>query len=304
MSSKRLSIATVTDGRPGNAVQARGLAEAIARLRDADIVAHDVDVKPLLRETLLRLTGRPLRRGPRADLVIGAGRRGNLVAAEARAGGSPAVAILRPSFPLNRYDAVVVPEHDGLTGANVLTTLGSLNALSAERIAGAAADLQPLPPRTLVALVGGPSRTATFEAEEEAALVSDLCRFAAEGYAIAATPSRRTPPNVIEQMRAAVPGIAIWDGTPPNPYPGWLHGAAAILVTADSVNMASEAAATGTPVFISGTDRIAPKFRRFHAALARRGITRPAAEGPAEWTYAPLREADRIAPLILERLGL
>ena len=75
-------------------------------------------------------------------------------------------------------------------------------------------------------------------------------------------------------------------------------------MTRDSVNMASEAAATGRPLFISDTGRIAPKFTRFHDTLRKSGITRNAADGPTTWNYTPLHEADRIAPEVLSRLDL
>ena len=294
----------VTDGRPGNRVQAEGLARAITALRTADMSIHDVEVNPFWRRLALHVLPRGAGAVPQADLVIGAGRRGNLVAATARRRGAKAVAILTPPAPLSWFDAVVVPEHDGLTGPNVLTTLGSMNTLTPARIAKAARALPPLPERSLVALIGGPSKSARFDAAGTGRLLSDLARFAASGYALHATPSRRTPPETVEALRARFPDMVMWDGATPNPYPGWLHSAAAILVTRDSVNMASEAAATGLPVFVSDTGTVAPKFERFHTELRRRGITRDAAEGPAEWTYPPLDEAARIAPLLLERLGL
>jgi mitochondrial fission protein ELM1 len=67
------------------------------------------------------------------------------------------------------------------------------------------------------------------------------------------------------------------------------------VVTADSVNMASEAAATGRPVFVSPVDRLEAKHRRFHAALQEAGISRPFAGELDDWRYPPLREAERAA---------
>ncbi|WP_316015226.1 mitochondrial fission ELM1 family protein [Roseobacter sp. HKCCA0434] len=298
MSQGRLRIAIVTDGRPANRVQAEGLAEAIARREEADIQRHDVNVKPLWPTLALRARLPHLMDVPQADLVIGAGRRGNLVAAAARRAGAKSVAILRPPLPLSHYDAVVVPDHDRLLGDNVVTTLGALNALTPGRIAEAARNIAPLPPRTLAVLIGGPSRSADFGPSGEARLIEDLDGFAAEGWTLAATPSRRTPEGLMDRLTARFPRMIAWNGAPPNPYPGWLSHAEAILVTADSVNMASEAAATGKPVFVSGKSASDSKFAAFHAALAARGITRDAAHGPDHWTYPPLREADRVAPLV------
>jgi hypothetical protein len=105
-------------------------------------------------------------------------------------------------------------------------------------------------------------------------------------------------------LREKFPAARVWAGGAANPYPGVLGAAQAAMVTEDSVNMASEAATAGLPVYISGLGRIEEKFRRFHAALAERGCARPAADGPATWTYPPLAEADRVAALLADRLGL
>src|SRR5260370_8409950 len=79
------------------------------------------------------------------------------------------------------------------------------------------------------------------------------------------------------------------------------------MVTADSVSMISEAAATGNPVHILDLDGGNAKFARFHAAMQAAGITRPFSGRIESWCYpipddtapagAPLRE------LVLRRLG-
>ncbi|MEM9009678.1 MAG: ELM1/GtrOC1 family putative glycosyltransferase [Pseudomonadota bacterium] len=277
-----LRLAVLTDGRAGNRTLGLGVAEAIARQRPAEIVEGEEGLAE-------------------ADLIIGAGQAGNRAAARARRRlRRPAVAVLRPPLPWLRFDAIVVPEHDGLSGPGVFTTLGAPNRLTREGLARAGAD-HPLGPRALVALIGGPSRSAGFDAD---ALIADLARFRAAGFSLHATTSRRTPADLPDRLREARPEMMVWDGSGANPYPGWLAHAAAILVTADSVNMGSEAAATGRPIFISGEVRLARKLRHFHSALRARGIARPAADGPADWSYAPLAEADRIAPALIAHLGL
>jgi len=235
------------------------------------------------------------------DLVIGAGRRGNLAAFARARRGARAVAVLDPHLPFARFAAVILPEHDRRGGPGVIETLGAMNRLTPQAIAAAARPFPDLPAPRLAVLIGGPSRSAGFGAVGLEALLADLRRF--EGWSLLATPSRRTPPLVVEALRENLPGMWLWDGAGQNPYPGLLAAADAVLVTADSVNMASEAAATGKPVFVSGTPRPGSKHARFHAALRARGISRPAAEGPAEWRYTPLAEADRVAGRLAARLG-
>ncbi|MEL6679439.1 MAG: ELM1/GtrOC1 family putative glycosyltransferase [Pseudomonadota bacterium] len=285
ISDTPLHIALATDGRPGNLVQAQGLAEAIGRLRSVHIAPYETPRDG----TFFRPPDVGL-----AKLVIGAGRKGNILAARLRSSRCRAIAILRPPVPGLRYDAVIAPAHDAYRGA--IETLGAMNTLTPERIAEAGRTT-PLPPQTLVVLAGGPSKSATFDARSVDALGADIDRFRSAGYRVAATVSRRTP-VAAHAMLSQRADAGLWTGEGPNPYPGWLAHAAAVLVTEDSVNMASEVATAGLPLYISGTGRLAAKFQRFHATLADRGISRPAADGPQDWSYPPLREADRIATLL------
>jgi mitochondrial fission protein ELM1 len=109
--------------------------------------------------------------------------------------------------------------------------------------------------------------------------------------------------EVVEAASRPFPRI-LWNGEGANPYPDFLAHADAFLVTADSVNMTGEAAATGRPVLVFYPSGGSAKFRRFHAALEAYGATRPLPERVAEipdWTYEPLHSADIIAREIERR---
>jgi mitochondrial fission protein ELM1 len=216
-------------------------------------------------------------------------------------GGVRGVQIMTPGMRLSAFDAVVAPQHDGLGGPNVAPTLGALNDLTPERLAAEAARWRPrlghLPTPRVAVLVGGPSRGADFGARALEELLHGLTRLAVDGAGLMITPSRRTPKAVTNRLADALSGLGgwLWAGVGDNPYPGILGLADATVVTADSVNMASEAAATGRPVFVSPVDRLSAKHRRFHASLIEAGIARPFAGELATWSYAPLREAERAA---------
>ena len=75
------------------------------------------------------------------------------------------------------------------------------------------------------------------------------------GASFMVTPSRRTHKRLLDAAREATsesPRI-VWDGEGTNPYPGFLANADLLVVTADSVNMTGEAAATGRPVWRSSS---------------------------------------------------
>ncbi|MEC9431309.1 MAG: mitochondrial fission ELM1 family protein [Pseudomonadota bacterium] len=316
----------VTDGRPGNENPARALARALeghgfapAALRRAVPRGWAARLPAVLwRAIPARAGGWPFSAyenpdalaGPWPGLVISAGRRAAPAAAAMRAlsgGATRAVQILDPRMGAGAFDALVLPEHDGRAGAGIVTTLGSLSAVTPEAARAAAgpweARLAHLPRPRLAALIGGPSGSNRWgEAEGRAALAA-LGAARAAGWGLMVTPSRRTPPGLAAQMRDAAPEAFVWDGTGDNPYPGILGLADAALVTADSVNMASEAASAGLPVNVLPVAGLAPKLARFHAGLAARGASRDWSGAPQVWEVEALDEAGRVAASLAPSLA-
>ena len=118
------------------------------------------------------------------------------------------------------------------------------------------------------------------------------------------TPSRRTPAGLRAALAAGLGPGAVWDGAGANPYPGMLALAEAAVVTADSVNMASEAASAGLPVLVAGVSGLSAKLARFQADFAAAGRARPFAGRLETWPVAPLDEAGRVAAVLArEYLG-
>lgn len=316
-----LTIWAMSDGRAGNRAQSLGLAEALARRVPARIVEKTTIPGPRAAKLPARIwhmagkvlpgwpeaglaEGRASLEPPWPDLVIGAGRRvAPIVAALGRRHGCRTVQLLDPQMPLGAFDRVVAPAHDDLTGANVLTSVGSLGRLTPERIGAAAGGwakrLRHLAKPRLAVLIGGSSRSAPFLRRDQRHLVASLERLSGQ-YGIMATLSRRTPSNLGGAIAWTLgERHFLWNGDGDNPYPGILGLADAVLVTADSVNMACEAASSGLPVHIFPMEGLAPKLRRFHADLEARGASRPFEGRIRAWEYRPLAEADRIAQLLL-----
>ena len=306
----------LTDGRPGNENPALALAEALephgwpaAEVRRLALRGWSSRLPAQLWSALpAREAGWPfsgladpsVAARPWPSLVISAGRRAAPVAAAMkRLGGVKAVQILDPKA--GRFDAVITPEHDGLRGARVIPTLGSLSRVTPERARQAAELWRPrlagLPKPRLAALIGGPSGSARWTSADSGRLAGALRAAEAAGWGLMVTASRRTPPEVA----AALSGLRgfVWDGRGENPYPGILGLADAAAVTADSVNMASEAASSGLPVNVFDLPGLSLKLRRFHDALAGRGASRPWEDLPQTWEASPLREAERVAGVLV-----
>ena len=245
---------------------------------------------------------------PWPDLVIGAGRQiAPLVAALKKLHGVKTVQILDPCMPLADFDLVAIPEHDRMTGQNVIVTVGSVGRSTPEIVAAAAEPwrgrLAALPHPRLAVLLGGPSTSARFGGGAAGRLADALQALAEQGHGLMVTPSQRTPQGLVGRLRDRLGGRAfVWDANGDNPYPGILGLADAVLVTDDSVNMASEAASTGKPVHVFPLARVSAKIHRFHATLEAQGAMRRFEGEIGDWTYPPLAEADRVAAEVDARL--
>jgi uncharacterized protein len=245
-------------------------------------------------------------------LAVGCGRQGALATRLLRERGSMAVQILDPRIDPRHWNLVVAPEHDRLTGDNVITLLGSLNPVDGPWLARARdafalfADLPQ--PRTAV-LLGGSSSHARFDLAAFEMLASQLeIPLAREGGSVMVTASRRTPADLIAALRhryAGRPGL-VWceDADGANPYEGLLAWADRIVCSPDSVNMVSEACATHAPVFVFDPARVSGRPRRFLDSLLALGRIRAMDAHLAPFEVEPLRETARVAALVKQRLGL
>lgn len=245
---------------------------------------------------------------PWPDLAIGCGRAAALLTRLLRSlsnGACYSVQILDPRIDPRHWDAVIVPRHDHLRGPNVLTTLGSLNPVDDLWLASgreAFPNFDALPHPRIALLIGGPRRGIEFDAALLQKLVG-MAREVARGGCVLATVSRRTPPAFATSVRDALAGLpgVFWNGAGANPYPGLLGWADRIVVTPDSVNMLSEACATGVPVHTVMSTPLPDKIARFHAALRERGLlTNP---GEPRGIVPPLRETRAIAAELHKRMA-
>ena len=92
--------------------------------------------------------------------------------------------------------------------------------------------------------------------------------------------SRRTPKSSLAAMSAILGNTPhhIWDGKGANPYPGVLGLADDIIVTSDSVNMASEACLTGKAVYVAELQEETGRIAHFHQHLRDGGYTKALGE--------------------------
>jgi mitochondrial fission protein ELM1 len=314
-----LTIWAVSDGRAGIENQVIGLAEAVARQHKATIAikrvgwAGRVGRLPWWANILPRrwLTPESGIAPPWPDIWIAAGRATLPLSIRMRRwseGQTLVVQIQDPRAPPQLFDLVAPPKHDRLSGENVFSITGSPHRVTPQRLkaeyARFAAEIDALPRPRIAALIGGRSKAFDLTPERAAAIAHEIqLPVEQEGGSLLMTFSRRTPEPAQALLTARLrhlPGL-IWNGEGENPYFAFLAAADFILVTEDSANMATEAAATGKPVFIVKLDGHSLKFRLFHEALELQGAARPFGGAFHGWTYEPLAETDRLAAEVLRR---
>ncbi|MBB5350636.1 hypothetical protein HNR46_000864 [Haloferula luteola] len=297
--SRPLSLCVLTDGKPGHQNQSLGLAEAIARRLPAEISQLPVPTGKLGSWRLLPTPQPP------PDLFIGAGHRTHAPLLQlSRRTGAPCVVLMKPSLPLGFFDLCLVPEHDlqRRIAANVLPTKGALNRVP---------PTDPARPRHGgLLLIGGPSGSHSWDGPATLRRIRHLVAHSPH-LPWMATDSRRTPASFLDELAAAVPELSIHPHTQTGPdwLPQHLASAQEVWVTEDSVSMIYEALSSGASVGLLPV----PRWKKSPSRVAR-GIDQLVATGwltryddasPTNTITPPpetLREADRIADLVIQRL--
>lgn len=251
-------------------------------------------------------------RPPWPALAIGCGRAGahftRLLRRQSRQH-TRCIQILDPRIDARHWDVVIAPAHDRVRGNNVISTLGSLHPIDHAWLADARSHwpaLGDLPgPRTTV-LVGGPRRAdRADEAGLERLLAAARTHARREQGSLLLLASPRTPERWKQRLDEAAEGLpgVLWSGPRhgANPYPGALAWADRVMVSADSVNMLSEACALGRPVLTPPPGPGAGRLRAFHAALRERGLLHPLDHAALD-AQTPLRELAGVAAQVRARL--
>lgn len=312
----------ITDGAAGNQRQALALAERL------DMPVRHLVLEPrapwswlaprlTLGGTLALPTAqRTAFAPPWPTVAIGCGRSAAVFTRLLRPlsdGRCYTVQILDPRIDPVHWDSVIAPRHDRLQGPNVLVPLGSLNPVDDAWLADgreACPTLADLPRPRVGVLLGGSRKGLPLDAGYARQFAARLREgWERDGGSLLLLASRRTPPPMLETVRAALGGVPglVWAGPDDgrNPYPGVLGWADRLVVTPDSVNMLSEACAAGCPVQTFVMAALPAKLARFHAALRETGRLQMLDGSPsvAAQPVPPLRETAAIAATLHQRIA-
>ncbi len=305
----------VSDGRAGNARQAEALAHAIGgqvnplriepRAPWRWVSPHHL---PGSDHHLRTLFGSKLDEA-RPDLIVGCGRQASwmLRGLKRQWPTTFTVQILDPRACRNDFDVIVCPEHDGLSGPNVLVSVTAMHEIDDPWLADARCrfpELLALPRPICAVLVGGESPMLPLDEASLKHLFARIDHLPHQAFGtVLLTTSRRTPSSATTIIRRLLEGRrhVFWQpgNAGENPYPGFLAVADRLVVTPDSVNMLSEAVAVGVPVYTLIERPPTGKLAAFHQAMTARGLVHQL--GQAAWPRPPLRETANIASRIRER---
>lgn len=218
-------------------------------------------------------------------IIISCGRRSALAARwiQHHFNGRPkTVQILDCGLPPDRFTWVIAPRHDELEGENVITTVGSLNPVSEAWLSTAEGLNAPgasAPRPRSVLLLGGASRNFAFSRRWFQSTLADLCETGDYG-SLTIVESPRTPrwvAGAISCLPVTTPVNRIaWNPEDPEDagrrYSAALAQADMVFASADSVNFASEACASGKPVGLLGIGQAKGKIARFCHQLVAGGF--------------------------------
>ncbi|MBM3618025.1 MAG: nucleoside-diphosphate sugar epimerase [Alphaproteobacteria bacterium] len=304
----------LADDRAGNRAQCLGVADRLGLSYKTKEIRYNAFVKlpnSLRGKSLIGLDGESTAsiKAPWPDVVIAAGRRTAPVARYIKAQNPDVklVQLMWPDAAPDEFDCIVLPSHDrdhsgGKDGeaANILRVLGAPHRVTPELLETARKKwLPPLynhPAPRIALLAGGGNKHDAFSEADWTKLGELAASFATKlkGSLLIST-SRRTGKEGEATLKAAIGNTPHRFYSPlmkdeENPYMGYLALADAIIITADSIAMCSEACASGKPVYFFEPASLSAKHARFVNTLIATGYAFPFTADFTDAIRAPLKK--------------
>ena len=304
----------LTEGMHGMISQVEGLAKAL----DIDFTHHKVELNkfwklippkftPVSNFTFNSITTNDF------DIIISCGRKSVIPSIYLKKNSKKKVHnihIQDPKVSLNNFDFIITPEHDGLTGENVILSKGSIHYLTKEEITNNHEYLSEKLNKEkeyLSLILGGPNKYYDYN-EKNLIKIFDKIKSILESNNLQAIiiPSMRTPKKIIDftQNYLGENNLVIKD-VDKKAYLSCLSLAKYIVVTCDSTSMISEAALTGKPIYIAEIPAKSNdyRFRKFRDLFHKLKIIKNLNEKVENWNYEILDETNRIAKEIKKKIS-
>lgn len=303
----------LSDGKKGHENQSIGVVEALEIENYEIIHLKKRRFGSVLKYIFPTLAVRHVPKGPFPDLVVATGQITAPITQYIKLS-SPqtfVVQMMKAIKPYDLYDVIAIPHYDKMPNLpNLVRTVGAPNRITKQKLKDGFEKwkvvFSHLKEKRLAVLIGGDSSRYTFDEKEAQTLVDELKSFAeAEDYSMMITASRRTGLEEYELLRKelATEENFFWDDEGENPYFGLLAHADAIVVTAESISMVSEACTTGKPVYVFGagteiSGKNWGKFNTFFATLKNQHRIKALGTGIFSTSGEPLSDASYVAGFI------
>ena len=213
-----------------------------------------------------------------------------------------------PKVSLDNFDLIICPEHDNLSGKNVIQTKGAIHYLTKEEIEKNKKyiEIDKENKKIVSFIIGGPNQYYNFS-EEQINIIFNKVKnlFTPDKYKLIVIPSYRTPKDIIKKaFNTFSHDHTVIKSVDKKAYLSSLSLADIIVITCDSTSMISEAAITGKPIYMTKMEPIKnnTRFKNFYSQFSKLGIIRELEDNINLWSYAQLDEVNRIAPLIKEKM--
>ena len=213
--------------------------------------------------------------------------------------------IQNPKVSLNNFNYIIAPEHDGISGKNVISSKGALHYLTIEEIEKSRDYLQNksnTKKDILTLILGGPTKYYNYSTQNIKSIFSNIKNLTEKNNLhLIVIPSNRTPMETVLLAKSELmKDTTIVETVDKKAYLSALCLAKYIVVTCDSSSMISEAALTGKPVYVAmiETKRNDKRFKEFRKLFENMNILRKLDDKLETWSYEKLDEANRVSKLI------
>ena len=303
----------LTEGMHGMISQTEGLAKAL----DIDFTHHKVELNSFWKLIPPKLT--PISKlafknfdTNDFDIIISCGRKSVIPSIYLKKNSKKKVYnihIQDPKVSLNHFDCVVAPEHDGLSGENVLLSKGAIHYLTQEEINNNRNYLIEKLDKDksyLLLILGGPNKYYDYTDQNLTKIFHQVKKVLEDNkLQMIIIPSMRTPNNIINLANDYFgKEHLVIKNVDKKAYLSGLSLSKYIVVTCDSTSMISEAALTGKPIYIAEipAKKNDYRFKNFRELFNKLNIIKNLDEKLEIWNYESLDETNRIAKEIKKKI--
>ncbi len=303
----------LTEGMHGMISQVEGLAKAL----DIDYFHQKVELNKFAKFFPPKIT--PISslffkkfNIPEFDIIISCGRKSVIPSIYLKKNSKKKtinIHIQDPKVSLKNFDYVIVPEHDGLKGQNVITSKGAIHYLTTDEIKKNSDYLNNKLSKQkeyLLLVLGGPNKYYNYNDKNLLNIFEKIKKLIIyHNLQAIIIPSMRTPKNIIDLADNFFGDEnLVIKSVDKKAYLSGLSLAKYIVVTCDSTSMISESALTGKPIYVAEipSKRDDFRFRQFRDLFIRLNIIKILDNRLETWQYEKLDETNKIAEKIKKKL--